>query len=185
MASETWTEENIETLKRMYAENYSMSEIARKLGCTRNAVSGKIMRLDLYHTRPCAAVVIKKTLRKPRSIPPRPRRAKPQRVLGSLFEVERPDPDAAHLHMRIDLLPVAIVPPRELPPGTGRIVTLEELGPFDCRAMVDPQHYCGQTQGLKWNGSRSSYCPEHHAIYHDRPRAAYRHRRAAVGAGSR
>lgn len=185
MANDTWTEENIAKLKQMYAENYSMSQIAIALRTTRNAVSGKIARLDLYGTRKKTIAVPKVSLRRPRSVPPHPR-GKPQRVIGSLLHldsVEQADPE--HRHTKVAFLVPAEAPPRVLPPGAGRLVTFDDLGPNDCRSMVDPHHYCGQTKGLKWNGERSSYCQLHHDLYHDRPRSAYRDRRVAVGAGPR
>jgi GcrA cell cycle regulator len=44
----TWTDERVETLKRMWSEGQSASQIARELGgVTRNAVIGKVHRLGL------------------------------------------------------------------------------------------------------------------------------------------
>jgi GcrA cell cycle regulator len=44
----TWTEERVETLKRMWADGQSASQIAKELGgVTRNAVIGKVHRLGL------------------------------------------------------------------------------------------------------------------------------------------
>lgn len=44
----TWTDERVETLKRMWAEGQSASQIAKELGgVTRNAVIGKVHRLGL------------------------------------------------------------------------------------------------------------------------------------------
>jgi len=44
----SWTDERVETLKRMWAEGQSASQIARELGgVTRNAVIGKVHRLGL------------------------------------------------------------------------------------------------------------------------------------------
>lgn len=57
------------------------------------------------------------------------------------------------------------------PTGADHAVTLIELGPHDCRALLDARNdhgeklYCGQTHGLDWNGNRSSYCPQHHARF--------------------
>src|SRR5688572_27513766 len=49
MKTTVWTAERIETLKALWAERKSAAEIARLLGCglTRNAVFGKVHRLDL------------------------------------------------------------------------------------------------------------------------------------------
>jgi GcrA cell cycle regulator len=44
----TWTDERVETLKTMWAEGKSASQIAKELGgITRNAVIGKVHRLGL------------------------------------------------------------------------------------------------------------------------------------------
>ncbi|MFD1882230.1 GcrA family cell cycle regulator [Paracoccus pacificus] len=44
----SWTDERVETLKRMWAEGQSASQIAKELGgITRNAVIGKVHRLGL------------------------------------------------------------------------------------------------------------------------------------------
>jgi GcrA cell cycle regulator len=46
----SWTDERVETLKRMWAEGQSASQIAKELGgVTRNAVIGKVHRLGLSH----------------------------------------------------------------------------------------------------------------------------------------
>ena len=42
----SWTDERVETLKKMWAEGQSASQIAKELGgVTRNAVIGKVHRL--------------------------------------------------------------------------------------------------------------------------------------------
>ncbi|PKP84730.1 MAG: GcrA cell cycle regulator [Alphaproteobacteria bacterium HGW-Alphaproteobacteria-2] len=44
----SWTDERVETLRRMWAEGHSASQIAKELGgVTRNAVIGKVHRLGL------------------------------------------------------------------------------------------------------------------------------------------
>ena len=42
-----WTEERLETLKNLWKEGLSISQIGEKLGVTRNAVAGKAHRLGL------------------------------------------------------------------------------------------------------------------------------------------
>lgn len=68
--AERWTDERVETLKRMYAEDATASEIARVLGggITRNAVLGKIHRMKLpagRQPRPLTAAKPKPVRRKP------------------------------------------------------------------------------------------------------------------------
>jgi GcrA cell cycle regulator len=49
----TWTDERVETLKRMWIEGQSASQIAKELGgVTRNAVIGKVHRLGLSNRGP-------------------------------------------------------------------------------------------------------------------------------------
>lgn len=43
----SWTDDRLDTLVRMWRENKSGGQIARKLGTTRSAVLGKINRLGL------------------------------------------------------------------------------------------------------------------------------------------
>jgi GcrA cell cycle regulator len=59
----SWTEERVELLKRLWNEGLSASQIATKLsdGVTRNAVIGKVHRLNLSGRAP-----------QPRSSIPRP-----------------------------------------------------------------------------------------------------------------
>lgn len=45
--SDLWTDENVEKLKKLWAEEVSCSQIAKELGCTRNAVIGKAGRMKL------------------------------------------------------------------------------------------------------------------------------------------
>ncbi|MDO5646927.1 GcrA family cell cycle regulator [Paracoccus sp. (in: a-proteobacteria)] len=52
----SWTDERVETLKRMWAEGQSASAIAKELGgVTRNAVIGKVHRLGLSNRNDDAA----------------------------------------------------------------------------------------------------------------------------------
>jgi GcrA cell cycle regulator len=49
----SWTDERVETLKRMWGEGQSASQIAKELGgVTRNAVIGKVHRLGLSNRSP-------------------------------------------------------------------------------------------------------------------------------------
>lgn len=47
-----WTQEQIATLLILKKEGYSASQIGKKLGCTRNAVIGKLHRLVPEQTVP-------------------------------------------------------------------------------------------------------------------------------------
>lgn len=58
----SWTEERVETLKRLWSEGQSASQIARTLGgVTRNAVIGKVHRLGLSNRNQDAATTAPST----------------------------------------------------------------------------------------------------------------------------
>src|SRR4249920_3085398 len=62
----SWTDESVELLKKLWADGLSASQIASQLGgVTRNAVIGKVHRLNLSGRA------------KPASSPARPRKARP------------------------------------------------------------------------------------------------------------
>ncbi len=57
----SWTDERVETLKKMWGEGQSASQIAKELGgVTRNAVIGKVHRLGLSNRAGAAAAPEKK-----------------------------------------------------------------------------------------------------------------------------
>ena len=63
----TWTDERVETLKKLWTDGLSASQIAAELGgITRNAVIGKVHRLGLSGRA-----------KSPSSAAPRPRKAAP------------------------------------------------------------------------------------------------------------
>ncbi|TCO73921.1 GcrA family cell cycle regulator [Rhodovulum euryhalinum] len=67
----SWTEERVETLKRMWAEGQSASQIAKELGgVTRNAVIGKVHRLGLSNRAGGAAAPVKPAPVKEKSAKP-------------------------------------------------------------------------------------------------------------------
>jgi GcrA cell cycle regulator len=73
----TWTEERVESLKRLWGEGLSASQIAAELGSiTRNAVIGKVHRLGLSGRA-----------KSPSSAAPRPRKA---RAHSHMMRVTRP-----------------------------------------------------------------------------------------------
>jgi GcrA cell cycle regulator len=71
----TWTDERVETLKRLWTDGLSASQIAAELGgITRNAVIGKVHRLGLSGRA-----------KSPSSAAPRPRHGRPHgpKIRGS------------------------------------------------------------------------------------------------------
>ncbi|GGD38833.1 GcrA family cell cycle regulator [Sinisalibacter lacisalsi] len=73
----SWTEERVETLKRMWTEGQSASQIAKELGgVTRNAVIGKVHRLGLSNRAGGSASAAAKPAAKEKPAKPAPK-AKP------------------------------------------------------------------------------------------------------------
>ncbi len=122
----SWTDERVETLKKMWAEGQSASQIAKELGgVTRNAVIGKVHRLGLSNRvgpggkdedeaeeAPVAAAPRPEPVRTP---PPEPVRA----AEPAPRPVERPAPAAPAAAAPIAPIPMrkAIIPAGQpLPP---------------------------------------------------------------------
>src|SRR6187402_824779 len=87
----SWTDERVETLKKLWQEGLSASQIAKQLGgVTRNAVIGKVHRLGLSG-RAAPSQPSRTTFKAPR--PPRPVSAPaPRRVEAS--HAPQPQPRA-------------------------------------------------------------------------------------------
>jgi GcrA cell cycle regulator len=94
----TWTDERVETLKRLWADGRSASQIATELGgITRNAVIGKVHRLGLSGRAKSPAATAPRP-RKPRSHPTLLRVARPavrgNTALAQAFDLEvEPEPE--------------------------------------------------------------------------------------------
>lgn len=73
----SWTDERVETLKKMWAEGQSASQIAKELGgVTRNAVIGKVHRLGLSNRVGAAPEPVAKPKADPAPKPAEPKAAK-------------------------------------------------------------------------------------------------------------
>ena len=71
----SWTDERVETLKKMWSEGQSASQIAKELGgVTRNAVIGKVHRLGLSNRAGSSAPAPEK---KPAKVAPKKAAPKP------------------------------------------------------------------------------------------------------------
>ena len=132
----SWTDERVETLKRMWAEGQSASQIAKELGSvTRNAVIGKVHRLGLSNRAgsPDKAEVevdLSGALRPepaPKAEPPAPPRAEPApRPAAAAAAPERPAAPAAATNVTPIPLRKAIIPAGQpLPPQP----SLNEISP--------------------------------------------------------
>ncbi len=89
----SWTDERVETLKRMWSEGQSASQIAKELGgVTRNAVIGKVHRLGLSNRagEGAAAVDEPEVAAAP---PPRAEAPKPEAAARPAPAAPNPAPD--------------------------------------------------------------------------------------------
>ena len=135
-----WTDERVETLKRLWLDGLSASQIAKQLGgVTRNAVIGKVHRLGLSG-RAAPSQPSRQVLRTPR--PPRPathHHHAPRRTV---------EPRALPV-------PQAVIYPEE--PGSATVLT---LGAHMCKWPIgDPS-----SDNFTFCGRRSSdgpYCHDH------------------------
>ena len=138
-----WTDERVETLKKLWLEGLSASQIAKQLGgVTRNAVIGKVHRLGLSG------------------------RAAPSQPQRSVFRAPRParvPVAAAPAPRRPVAQPVAPTLPviRSEEPGSATVLT---LGAHMCKWPIgDPA-----TDNFSFCGRRSNedgpYCHEHAMI---------------------
>ena len=108
----SWTDERVETLKRMWSDGQSASAIAKELGgVTRNAVIGKVHRLGVSNRndeaeagKPAAAPVAaapapepaKKLARKPEAkVEPKPEKAEEPEAAASVEEDDEPSTQPA------------------------------------------------------------------------------------------
>jgi len=127
----SWTDERVETLKKMWAEGQSASQIAKELGAvTRNAVIGKVHRLGLSNRVgpggkddedeaevPAAAPVVEP----PRPVEPEPEPVRAAEPAPRPAPAPQPAPQPAPAAAQAPILPIplrkAIIPAGQpLPP---------------------------------------------------------------------
>jgi GcrA cell cycle regulator len=148
----SWTDERVSTLKKLWLEGLSASQIAKQLGgVTRNAVIGKVHRLGLSGRAAPSQPV--RAAAAPAYKAPRP--ARPAAVAAP----------AAPRRLTEQAVPVAITAPTHVyrveEPGSATVLT---LGAHMCKWPIgDPSN-----EGFTFCGRRSSegipYCNEHAAV---------------------
>lgn len=144
---------NLETLKRLWAEGLSASEIGKVLGVSRSAICGKAHR-----TKECAARIIpgERRMTRPASKPAPRAPSKPKLiVVGNGAVMEKPD---SRRKPWVD--PVALLERANAPAGEVRAFT-GQVGPKPCLWPIgDPGeagfHSCGQPAVVG-----KPYCPGH------------------------
>ena len=147
----SWTDERVETLKKMWAEGQSASQIAKELGgVTRNAVIGKVHRLGLSNRAGSSAPAPEKKPAK--AAPKKPAPAKPAEKVVEVTVTPRkpivpagqplpPQPSAN------EISPEALATVREVEKGAKRI-SLMELTERTCKWPIgdpatDDFWFCG------------------------------------------
>jgi GcrA cell cycle regulator len=146
----SWTDERVSTLKKLWLDGQSASQIAKQLGggVTRNAVIGKVHRLGLSG-RAAPSQPARPAFKAPRPARPAAQAmpSAPRRVIAGRAGAARP----ARGRLRL----AAGVPAEE--PGSATVLT---LGAHMCKWPIgDPS-----TDGFTFCGRRSSegpYCVEH------------------------
>ncbi|WP_158915969.1 GcrA family cell cycle regulator [Caulobacter sp. S45] len=150
-----WTEDRVETLKKLWLDGYSASQIAKQLGAglTRNAVIGKVHRLGLSG----------------RAAP-----SQPQRPVFKATRPARPAPAPAPVARRAE--PVAQPEPKVVyvteEAGSATVLT---LGAHMCKWPIgDPStdgfSFCGRA-----SGGDGPYCAQHAQVaYQAQPRKSGR-----------
>ena len=131
--STTWTNERIALLKTLFERGRTCREMAYEIGVSRNAVIGKLARLNLTRGR---GARIPRAERRANATPHRPRGARQLQLLLK----ERVERGAGALPPAIDALPI--------PEGPG--CSLLELGNDTCRWPIGDNSaaailFCGNT----------------------------------------
>jgi GcrA cell cycle regulator len=138
-----WTDDRVASLKKLWLEGLSASQIAKQLGgVTRNAVIGKVHRLGLSGRAAPAA---------------------PQRTVFKAPRPPRPAMTAVHAPRRAEAVQSqpAQAPPVREEPGSATVLT---LGAHMCKWPIgDPSSdefsFCGRR-----TGAEGPYCMEHSRV---------------------
>lgn len=142
----TWTDDRVETLRKLWADGHSANQIAKQLGgVTRNAVIGKVHRLGLSGRITPA--------RPPKRIP-RPRLAKPQQSPQSVAAVRLREPAPPRPAPQLETIEPARL-------ADGRLRGVRDLSEQVCKWPIgDPSDkefgFCGREKVCN-----SPYCEEH------------------------
>ena len=176
----SWTDERVDTLKKLWAEGLSASQIANRLGgVTRNAVIGKVHRLGLSGRTTTSRVKTQRTRR--RAVPRAAGGggggggAQTFRTYGNvaLKTSYEADPDAE--------VEVAPAPVEELVIPIAERASILSLKECMCRWPIgdpgDPEfHFCG-----RYSAAGTPYCEYHSRIAYQPPNSRKRDRRSAAG----
>lgn len=141
-------EDNVEKLKRLYAEGKTHGQIAKEFGgaVSRNAIIGKVARLGLKRSDAHAiAETARLTAKRQAATAREEKKALALKIASSTAPTQ----------------PVAPTPPKEPPrPPKALMLTLVELGARQCKWPIGddrPQRFCGMAQAVEGK----PYCAFH------------------------
>jgi GcrA cell cycle regulator len=177
-----WTDERVDTLKRLYSKGYSASLIMPEIGApTRNTVIGKIARLGLSRSVPTIArenpryrspeereaARLAEEARVKELPKPKPRTLK---VDKTLTREERQEAFVALADKALERFEEVSAPPEDVAVSYSERVTIMELREYMCRwPMGDPT-----TPEFRFCGARAStgrpYCSYHCGVAYEPPR---------------
>jgi GcrA cell cycle regulator len=174
-----WTDELVAELTRLWAEGYSQSLIAEKMGITRNMVCGKVHRLDLpppLIPKTCLERVRRSSSGERKTVRRQPKPRK--RVITNYESVRAVRANGNSNAMRLIKSITTDLPTLRCVEIDPRLVTLEDLHRGECRYPYGdgPFLFCGHAAAVG-----SSYCKAHKELCSEPPRAPI-HRFARVAA---
>jgi len=154
-----WTDDRVSTLKKLWLDGLSASQIAKQLGgVTRNAVIGKVHRLGLSGraapSQPARPVF--KTPRPARPVstaPAAPRRMTAEPVTSPTIQQQQQMPQPIH---RIEQ------------PGSATVLT---LGAHMCKWPIGDPSTDGFTFCGRRSGEHGPYCREHAQVAYQQPQS--------------
>jgi GcrA cell cycle regulator len=155
-----WTDERIETLKKLWLDGLSASQIAKQLGgVTRNAVIGKVHRLGLSG-RAAPSQPARPAYKPPRPVSDNVRTAVTNHQTRSRASQSNVSAQAE----TVDAITGAAsrpLPVRDEAPGSATVLT---LGAHMCKWPIGDPSSEGFTFCGKSNGGEGPYCVEHARI---------------------
>jgi GcrA cell cycle regulator len=162
-----WTDELIAELTKLWAEGYSSSIVGEKLGISRNAVVGKINRLDLPTPLVPKTTRIRNTGAGERERAPRKARPRKQ-AIKHYQSIRAVRVNGNSDSMRLIMSPATNLPVLRCVGIDPLLISLEDIRNGECRYPYGdgPFLFCGHpaTDG-------SSYCMPHKWLCSEPPRA--------------
>ncbi len=155
-----WTEDRVETLKKLWADGLSASQIAKQLGgVTRNAVIGKVHRLGLS-----GRATPSRPARRPATRPATPKTAKPAAAKTPKPAAASAAPKQAPAVVKAAPQPSVPAPQDAQKLPSGEYATVLTLREGMCKWPIgDPAstefRFCGRK-----SGSGTAYCEAHSQV---------------------